>query len=75
MSSPEGELKAQSMCDFFNSPLISDQIARSRNYCRLPPVSMVLTDLYFYLFYTQRRNDHIGELFGCSEFLGHRVIT
>jgi hypothetical protein len=25
MSSPEGELKAQSSCDFFNSPLISNQ--------------------------------------------------
>ena len=57
MSSSEGEPKAQSICDFFNSPLIPDQIARRRNYCRLPPISMILADLNFYLPYTKGRND------------------
>ena len=60
MSSPEGELQAQSICDLFNSPLISDQIAGRRNYYRLPPISMILADLDFYLHYTQRRNNHVG---------------
>jgi hypothetical protein len=41
MTSSEGELKARSICDFFNSPLISDQIAGRRNYCWLPPISMI----------------------------------
>jgi hypothetical protein len=50
MSFPEGELNAQSICDFFNSPLISDQIAGTRNYyCRLPPVSMIFANLDFCL--------------------------
>jgi len=59
MSFPEGELNAQSICDFFNSPLISHQIAGTRNYCRLPPVSMIFANLDFYLSHAQRRNDHV----------------
>jgi hypothetical protein len=57
---PKRELKAQSICDFFNSPLISNQIARRCNYCGLPPVSMILANLDFYVFHTQRRNDQVG---------------
>jgi len=60
MLSPEGELKAQSICYFFNSPLITDYIAWRCNYCRLPSVSMVLANLDFYLVYTKRRNDQVG---------------
>jgi len=59
MSFSESELNAQSICDFFNSPLISDQVARRRNYCRLPPVSMIFANLDLYLSHTQRRNDHV----------------
>jgi hypothetical protein len=32
MAFPEGKLKAQSIGDFVNSPLISNQIAERRNY-------------------------------------------
>jgi hypothetical protein len=53
-------LNAQSICDFFNSPLISDQIAGTCNYCRLPPVSMIFANLDFCLSCAQRRNDHVG---------------
>ncbi len=69
-SFPEGELNAQSICDFFNSPLISDQIAGRRNYCRLPPISMIFANLDFYLSLAQKRNDHVRQLLGRSEFLG-----
>jgi len=60
MSSLEGELKAQSMCDLLHSPLISDQIAGRRNHGRLPPVSMILANLDFYISYANRRSDHVG---------------
>jgi hypothetical protein len=75
MSFPEGELNAQSICDFFNPPLITDQIAGRCNYCRLPTGSMIFANLDFYLSDAQRRNDHVGQLFGGSEFLGHWVIA
>ncbi len=75
MSSLQGELKTQSMRDFLNSPLVSDQIARRRNYGRLPPVSMILANLDFQFSYAQRRSDHVRKLFGCSEFLGHWITT
>ena len=60
MLSPEGELKAQSMCYFFNSPLISDDIAWRRYDCGLPSVSVVLANLDFYLSNTKRGNDQVG---------------
>jgi hypothetical protein len=60
MSFPEGELNAQSICDFFNSPLATDQIAGRCNYGRLPTVSMILANLDFYFSDAQRRNDHVG---------------
>jgi hypothetical protein len=46
-SFPEGKLSTQSICDFFNSILISDQISRTGNYCRLPPTSTVIANLDF----------------------------
>ena len=54
------ELKAQSICDFINSPLISNQIAGRRNYCRLPPVSVIFANVDIYFSHTQCRDDHIG---------------
>jgi len=68
-------MKAQSICDFFNSPLISDQIAGRCNYGWLPPVCMILANLDFYLFYTQRRDDHVGQLFGSSDLFSHWVVA
>jgi hypothetical protein len=64
-------MTAQSICDLFNSPLISDQIAGTRGDCRLPPASTIFANLDFCLSDAQRRNDHLGQLFGGSEFLGH----
>jgi hypothetical protein len=40
-SFPKGELKAQSISYFLSAPLKTDRIARTRNYCRLPSISMV----------------------------------
>jgi len=60
MSFPEGELNAQSICDFFNPPLITDQIAGRRNDSRLPTGGMIFANLDFYLSDPQRRNDHVG---------------
>jgi hypothetical protein len=57
---PQVELKAQSIRDFINSPLISNQIAGRRNHCRLPPVSLVFANLNIDVIYSQRRNDHLG---------------
>jgi hypothetical protein len=53
-------MNAQSICDFFNSPLISDQIAGTRDDCRLPPVSGIFANLDFCFSYAQRRSDHLG---------------
>jgi hypothetical protein len=60
MSFSEGELNAQSICDFFNSPLRTDQIAGRRNYCRLPTGSTIFANLDFYLSDAQSRDDHVG---------------
>ena len=60
MSFPKRELKAQSISDFFHAPLISNQIAGRRNYGRLPSVRMILAHLDIQLFYSKRRNDHVG---------------
>jgi hypothetical protein len=59
-SFPQIELKAQSIGDFIDSPLISNQIAGRRNHCRLPPVGAVFSNLNIDLIYSQRRNNHIG---------------
>jgi hypothetical protein len=61
---PQVKLKAQSVGDFLDAPLKTDRIARTRNYGRLPPISMVLTYTDFYATYAQSRDDHFGELFG-----------
>jgi hypothetical protein len=44
MSFPQVELKAQTVCDFLNAPLIANRIAGRRNYRRLPPESMVFSN-------------------------------
>jgi hypothetical protein len=56
----KGELKAQSISYFLNAPLKTDRIARTRNYCRLPSISMVPANADLYLTYAQRRDDHVG---------------
>jgi hypothetical protein len=54
------ELKAQSVCHFFNAPLVSDQITGGRNYYRLPPVRVIFANPYLYPMYAERRYDHVG---------------
>jgi hypothetical protein len=44
-SFPKGELKAQSIGDFLDPPLIPDQIAGRRYDGRLPAVSVIPADL------------------------------
>lgn len=74
MSFPKRELKTQSIGDFLNAPLISNQIAGRRNDGRLPAVSMVLAYFDTQLSYTKRRYDHVRQLCGGSEFLRHGSI-
>jgi hypothetical protein len=50
LSFPERELKTQSICNFFNAPLISDQIAGRCNNNRLPSISVIFANLNIYVF-------------------------
>ena len=68
------EFNAQSVCDFLNAPLIANGIAGRRNHGRLPPVSMVFANCDINLTDAERGDDHIGQLFSGSMFLGHRPI-
>ena len=71
-SFPEGELNAQTICDFFGSPLISDQIARGGNNYWLPSISMIPANLDIDVPNVQGRGDHVAKLLGSLEFLDHR---
>jgi hypothetical protein len=60
MSFPQVELKAQSVCDFLNAPLIANRIAGRRNHRRLPTVGMIFPNADTYLANAQGADDHIG---------------
>jgi hypothetical protein len=60
MSFPQIKVNAQSICDFFNAPLISYGIAGRRNYRGLPTISMVFSDPDIHLADAQGPDDHIG---------------
>jgi hypothetical protein len=70
MSFPQVELKAQTVCDFLNAPLIANRIAGRRNHRRLPPESMVFSNTDRYLTDAQRGDDHVGQLLSGFKFLG-----
>ncbi len=74
MSLAKGELKAQSIGDFLDAPLISDQIAGRRNDSRLPTVRVVPAYLDTQISYAKRGNNHVRQLCSGSEFLGHGWI-
>jgi hypothetical protein len=59
-SFPQVEFNAQSVCDFFNAPLITNGIAGRRNHRRLPPESMVFANTNVNLADAQRSDDHVG---------------
>ena len=71
MSFPQVELKAQSVCDFLNAPLIANRVAGGRNHRRLPAVSMVVSNTDRYLADAERGDDHVGQLLSGSKLLGH----
>jgi hypothetical protein len=57
------ELKAQSVGDFINAPLVANSIAGRRKNCRLPPVCVVFANADVDIPDAHRGNDHVGELF------------
>jgi hypothetical protein len=63
------------MGDFLSSPLKADWIARTRNDCRLPAVSMVFANLDIQLSDAYRSDDHLGKLFSSPAFLGHGRLS
>jgi hypothetical protein len=54
------ELKAQSICNFLDAPLIANRVARGRNHCRLPSIRVVFSNTDRYFADAKHIDDHVG---------------
>ena len=65
---PQIELKAQSVCNFLDAPLIANRVAGGRNHRRLPAISLIFSNPYRNLA-DASSDDHVGQLLSAFKFL------